>query len=123
VAQHSLREFIHQYNRDFNTTVILTSHYMDDIEALCERVLLIDEGSLLFDGELEELSKEFSAEKVLQLDFFKPINEKDIKEFGIVTECSPERVVLRINAENTQQSQQKYYQNILSPINDYGCSD
>ncbi len=101
VAQHSLREFIQQYNRDFKTTVILTSHYMDDIEALCERVILIDEGSLLFDGQLEELSKEFSAEKVLQLDFLKPFNQKDIESFGTVTECSSERIILRIDAENT----------------------
>ena len=101
VAQHSLREFIRQYNKDFTTTVILTSHYMDDIEALCERVLLIDEGSLLFDGQLQELSKEFSAEKVVQLEFLKPIMKEDIAGFGTIADYSPERVSLRIDSENT----------------------
>jgi len=103
VAQHSLREFIKDLNRVYGTTVILTSHYMDDIEQLCKRVIVIDEGHLLFDGQLADLSKEFSAEKLLQVDFLKPVNRVDIERFGVVYEFVSERAALRIPADKTAQ--------------------
>lgn len=101
VAQHSLREFINDLNRDYGTTVILTSHYMDDIESLCKRVVVIDEGHLLFDGRLSDLTKEFMSEKLLEVDFLKPVSKNEIEIFGFVYEFSPERASLRIPADKT----------------------
>jgi ABC-2 type transport system ATP-binding protein len=69
VAQHSLREFIADFNKKNATTIILTSHYMDDIKALCKRVLLIDQGKLIYDGELSGLTESFSAAKMLHITF------------------------------------------------------
>jgi viologen exporter family transport system ATP-binding protein len=53
--QASLREFIRSYNERFSATVLLTSHYMDDVTALCPRVIVIDKGRLTYDGDLREL--------------------------------------------------------------------
>jgi ABC-2 type transport system ATP-binding protein len=53
--QLAIREFVREYNREHGATLILTSHYMDDVAALCERIVVIDEGSLRFDGSLTEL--------------------------------------------------------------------
>jgi ABC-2 type transport system ATP-binding protein len=53
--QATLRRFVQDYNERFNATVLLTSHYMDDVAALCPRVIVIDKGHLSYDGKLEEL--------------------------------------------------------------------
>src|SRR5512139_1387209 len=68
--QRRIREFIAEYNRRFGATVLLTSHYMADVEALCKRVVVIHHGRLLFDGDLTALVKKFTAHKtvVVQLD-------------------------------------------------------
>ncbi len=55
VAKHHIREFLREINREFHTTVLLTTHDLDDIEELCRRILIIDRGKVLFDGELREL--------------------------------------------------------------------
>jgi ABC-2 type transport system ATP-binding protein len=55
VAKHHIREFLREINREFHTTVLLTTHDLDDIEELCRRILIIDHGKVLFDGELREL--------------------------------------------------------------------
>ena len=65
--QRRLRQFIAAYNRRTGATVILTSHYMADVSALCTRVLLIQEGSLLFDGALADLSRRLAPFKIIKL--------------------------------------------------------
>ncbi|MBX7153348.1 MAG: ABC transporter ATP-binding protein [Candidatus Kapaibacterium sp.] len=97
VAQHALREFIADYNKQSETTIILTSHYMDDIQQLCKRVMVIDEGKLLFDGQLEKLVEQYVAEKVLTVVFAQPTPRTDIESIGTITEYSPDKVVFRVN--------------------------
>lgn len=69
VAKERIREFIQQINRDRGTTVILTTHDLADVEKLCERVMMIDHGKLLFDGRLSELLDRFGGERELVVDF------------------------------------------------------
>jgi ABC-2 type transport system ATP-binding protein len=68
--QRRIRSFVAEYNRRFDATVLLTSHYMADVEALCRRVVVIHHGHLLFDGDLSALVQQFTAHKtiVVQLD-------------------------------------------------------
>ena len=68
--QRRIRDFLAEYNRRFGATVLLTSHYMADVEALCKRVVVIHHGRLLFDGDLSALVSRFTAHKtvVVQLD-------------------------------------------------------
>jgi ABC-2 type transport system ATP-binding protein len=63
--QRRIRNFIAEYNRRFGATVLLTSHYMADVEALCRRVVVIHHGRLLFDGELSRLVQDFTAHKTI----------------------------------------------------------
>ena len=63
--QRRIRAFIAQYNQRFGATVLLTSHYMADVEALCRRVVVIHHGRLLFDGELAALVGQFTAHKTI----------------------------------------------------------
>ncbi len=96
VAQLSIREFIKHYNRENKTTIILTSHYMQDIEALCERVMIIDSGKLFFDGALTEIVDKFSSEKFLTLDFHTPIEHDALSAFGKIEHFNGLSVKLRV---------------------------
>lgn len=60
VSQRTVREFLRTYNRTFKTTILLTSHYMADIEALCDRAIIINEGRMFFDGPLAEITDSFA---------------------------------------------------------------
>jgi len=84
VMQQHLRNFIAQYNKQYGATIILTSHYMDDVRELCERVIMIFEGGLVYDGKLSALVQEYAQYKLVTLLFSKPIAESDLKRFGAV---------------------------------------
>ena len=65
VSQKTVREFLGTYNRTFGTTILLTSHYMADIEAVCDRTIIIDNGSLVYDGQLSEIIDRFADYRFL----------------------------------------------------------
>jgi ABC-2 type transport system ATP-binding protein len=65
--QRRIRTFVHDYNRKYGATVLLTSHYMADVEALCKRVIVIHNGKLLFDGCLSQLVERFSAFRTIHV--------------------------------------------------------
>ncbi len=67
ISQHKVRDFLKQYPRHTGTTTILTSHYMQDIEALCERVIIIDRGRIQFDGPLRQIVDRFSSKKIIEV--------------------------------------------------------
>jgi ABC-2 type transport system ATP-binding protein len=69
VAKERIRQFIRHVNRDRGTTVILTTHDLSDVEKLCERVMIIDRGKLLYDGSLEALRGRFGGKRELVVDF------------------------------------------------------
>ncbi len=69
VAKERIRQFVRHIHRERGVTVILTTHDLSDVEKLCERVLMIDRGHLLFDGQLEELRQRFGGERELVVDF------------------------------------------------------
>ncbi len=66
-TQEKVRQFIFNYNREHKTTILLTSHYMGDVTALCDRVMIINHGKLLYDGELQVLSKKLTPYKLLEV--------------------------------------------------------
>jgi ABC-2 type transport system ATP-binding protein len=82
VGQQILREFIAEYNRKFSATIILTSHNMDDVADLAHRVIVIDEGSILFDGNLKALTTKFAKEKTIRVTLSKEVDIKIIEKIG-----------------------------------------
>ena len=62
-----MRDFIYEYNQKYGATIILTSHNMDDLTNLARRVIVIDEGRILFDGALEDLASRFAKEKIIKV--------------------------------------------------------
>ena len=88
ISQKKVREFLREYNRRHRVVTLLTSHYMQDIEELCERVILIDHGKIFFDGSLDEVTGRFTSTKVIGVDFSQPLPEYFIPP-GTVLEKSP----------------------------------
>lgn len=67
VMQQSMRQFLKEYNKESDGSIILTSHYMDDVKELCKRVIIIDEGSILYDGLLSDVIAKFSKHKIIEI--------------------------------------------------------
>ena len=93
-AQRRIRTFIAEYAARHNATVLLTSHYMADVEALAERVIVIHQGALLFDGALGALVARFSPHKTLTIDLEYPV--LDLDRFGDVVAVEDCHVTLRV---------------------------
>lgn len=103
VSKIAVRQFVKTINKEKGVTVILTTHDMNDIEALAERVILIGKGSLLYDGNLNELRKQFGTHKTITADYEK--NSKQIQIPGTsILSWSPERVVLSVDTEEIKTS-------------------
>ena len=80
--QAAVRGFIKSYNERHNATVILTSHYMDDVAALCPRVIVIDHGKLTYDGSLEALVRKMRPEKRVSLRLGNPVERAVLEAVG-----------------------------------------
>ena len=94
--QATMREFIRSYNERHGATVLLTSHYMADVAALCPRVIVIGQGRLLHDGALDALVRRLAPEKLVDLKLLRPVDAADLARFGTVVEHGDARVVLRV---------------------------
>ena len=95
VSQKRVREFLRHYNREHKIVTMLTSHYMQDIEELCHRVIIIDHGKIFFDGPLSNIIDRFSGFKILSLTFADQA-VRDFAAFGEVIEQTPASVQLKV---------------------------
>ncbi|MBI4408951.1 MAG: ATP-binding cassette domain-containing protein [Gemmatimonadetes bacterium] len=95
-AQETIRAFIREYSQRHGATVLLTSHYMADVTALAPRVLIINHGQLLYDGELRRLSEQLAPVKRLELVLGDGVAAHDLARFGQVREFSHPRAVLEV---------------------------
>ncbi len=80
--QRAVREFIADYNHRYKATVMLTSHYMDDVEALARRVMVIDGGRIAFDGDLQQLIADRAPQKVLRLKLLEPQPAERLRQYA-----------------------------------------
>lgn len=100
VMQKTLRDFIKEYNREFNSTIILTSHYMDDVKELCQRVIIIDQGKILFDGKLQSVIDKYARTKILTFTFAQNVEKSELEKFGEVKEYEFPKVKLIVKRED-----------------------
>jgi ABC-2 type transport system ATP-binding protein len=97
-AQVAVREFLKEYNRRYQATILLTSHYMADITALCKRVLLIYQGELIYDGNLEGLLNRFAPYREVKIELATPSDATHLARYGEVESldgCSVSLIVQR----------------------------
>ena len=96
LSQKKVREFLRDYTLRNRITTLLTSHYMQDIEELCDRVIIIDHGQVFFDGALQDIIDRLATHKIVTLTRRKGLRELDFTAFGEVQEKSPTQVRLKI---------------------------
>jgi ABC-2 type transport system ATP-binding protein len=97
--QRRIRTFVAEYNQRYGATVLLTSHYMADVEALCKRVIVIHHGKLLFDGELNSLVEQFATFKTIGVTL--QIENADLRKYGQVISQDGSRFSLRVPKADT----------------------
>ncbi|AGP32796.1 ABC transporter ATP-binding protein [Sorangium cellulosum] len=102
--QLGVREFIRRYNEQRGATVVLTSHYMDDVAALCPRVIVIDKGRLRYDGDLAALARSVRPHKRIALRFGGPVDRALLERVGAVLSFDPGRAVLQVPQEELRQA-------------------
>lgn len=83
-AQVAVRDFLREYNQRYQATVLLTSHYMADITALCQRVLLIHQGKLMYDGSLDGLLESFAPYREVYVELAQPLTKEKLMMYGDV---------------------------------------
>ncbi len=95
-SQKKVRDFLKAYNETHKVTILLTSHYMQDIEELCARVILIDQGKLHYDGSLSGIVEKFSGTKIIQMHLQQPLRTPIPKHWGEVLESSDLLLKLKV---------------------------
>lgn len=96
LSQKKVREFLRDYTARNQITTLLTSHYMQDIEELCDRVIIIDKGQVFFDGALQDIIDRLATHKIVTLTRRKGLAQTDFTRFGSVLEQTPTQVRLKI---------------------------
>ena len=99
VAQHKIQEFLKEYQQEQNNTILLTSHYMKDIEALCKRVVIIANGSIYHDGSLDEIVDQFSGDKIVTLQLRDDRSLESISKLPNLIEIDPPKIKFRVDRD------------------------
>jgi len=101
VSQKTVREFLRQHNAAHQTTILLTSHYMADIQALCQRVIIIDHGKIFFDGKLSDVVDRFADFKhiTIQCDGAEHCTTASLAKYGEVVEQTPGSIKLKVKRD------------------------
>ncbi len=97
--QATIRSFIRRYNEETGATLLLTSHYMDDVAALCPRVIVIDKGTLSYDGGLDALVRRMRPEKRVVLRLDRPAPALALEGLGKVVSADAAQVVLQVRQD------------------------
>ena len=107
VMQKSMRDFIKEYNREFRATIILTSHYMEDVKELCDRVIIIDHGKILYDGKLAKVIDTYARNKILTVIFSSEPNQRKLAELGDVKEYKFPQAVITVKRKDSSKKAAK----------------
>ncbi|MEZ6063503.1 MAG: ABC transporter ATP-binding protein [Planctomycetaceae bacterium] len=99
VSQRKVQQFLRRYQKEQNITVILTSHYMKDVEALCERAIVINKGTVIHDGSLNQITDRFSRDKIIELHFANSSEPAGIDRFGLVLENRFPKIRLQVERQ------------------------
>ena len=97
VSQRRVQEFLKHYQKEQGITVILTSHYMKDVEALCQRAIIINEGELKHDGPIDDIVDRFSQHKIIELQFAGTSIPDDLDQYGRVFDSKAPRAKLEVD--------------------------
>ena len=101
VSQKTVREFLREHNAKHKTTILLTSHYMTDIQELCKRVIIIDKGVISFDGQLSEVVDRFADFKLITIQYegTGTYSAEAVAKYGELVEQSPGCLTFKVKRD------------------------
>jgi ABC-2 type transport system ATP-binding protein len=119
-SQKAIRSFIKEYHKEYNPIVILTSHYMEDIEELCKRVVIVKSGEIIYDGDLEKITEHTGNEKTIVAVLSEKITDEQLTQFpnhlGRISLMN--ELTLKVNVEKKELTQAVSKLLQIFPIND-----
>ena len=121
--QARIRRFVAEHNRRAGTTVILTSHYMDDVVALCKRVIVIHHGRLLYDGQLGELAQRMAPYKVIKVELRDGAASAFLDELGTVTSRDEASVTLQVPRQSAPEMTARIVRDLEGSLADISVED
>jgi ABC-2 type transport system ATP-binding protein len=121
VMQKKMRDFIKHYNQKYRSTIILTSHYMDDVKELCDRVIIINQGLLLFDDQLDAIIKKFGGHKLLTVIFSNTIDRSRLMNIGEIEEFDYPKAVISVKRNSASAAASQLLQNF--PVADLNIEE
>lgn len=95
-SQETIRDFIKKFQQEYKATIILTSHYLEDVKKLAQRLIIIDKGHILYDGSLRNILDKYSRVKKITVVLEKPVDEKDIQMIDEPQHYAFPRIVYKI---------------------------
>ena len=104
IMQKKLREFIREYNKRYKATIILTSHYMGDVEELCKRVIVINYGKIIFDGAISNLVKQYAPYKLITVLFKEYVDPKKLSDLGMVKKFVYPQLILHVKNDKVNKT-------------------
>ena len=121
VSQKRIRDFLKEVHKEENSTMLLTSHYMQDVQELCDRVVVIHHGTLIFEGSLDDLSRRFSDVRRIRLTFSAPVDVEDLKKYGKLIDSTEETAIVEVARAETASSTSAMLQ--FLPVSDVGIEE
>lgn len=121
ISQKKIRKFMKYYNEQTKTTIILTSHYMNDIEDLCKRSLIINQGSIVFDGEIKKVNELFEQKKIIKLQLEDYVEKDVLGGFGTVKQYDGYNVLLEVDKRELKECSKAILDDL--PVIDFNVED
>ncbi len=113
-GQKVIRKFLLEYKKKFNPIIILTSHYMEDIQSLCERIVIIKQGKKVYDGPLKKIQETLAASKMVKIQLEKPVSDLDLILKGAFPDISNKDLQILENQEGSVRLKVK--KNLLAQV-------
>jgi len=121
LSQKKIREFLKYYNQEKKATVVLTSHYMQDVEDLCRRAIIINQGRIVFDGDLLRVNELFAQSKIIKLQLSSRVSQAALAAFGQVREHSDFTATLQVLRSQVKECSKAILDQL--PVVDFNIED
>lgn len=121
MSQRKIRQFFKHHNQQYKTTVILTSHYLNDIEDLCKRTIIINQGRIIYDGELAKINAVFGSKKLIKLHFSKAVARESLAGLGELKEYDGYNATIEVDKKLLKDRSQMILEGM--PVVDFNVED
>jgi ABC-2 type transport system ATP-binding protein len=121
ISQKKIRDFLKSYNKEQKITVVLTSHYLSDIEELCRRTIVINNGGIVYDGELSKVSEKVNRVKRIKISFSQAVERRILESYGDIKEFEGFTALLEVDKEKVKKHSIELLNTL--PVIDFNIED